>query len=157
MTVKERIAYLRGLIEGSAFLGKDPQAKAIWENLLDICDGLADAVQELEDEQEETQEHVEAIDCDLTDLEAEVYGYEDEDDIDGGDMVEMECPNCGEEVYFEEEFLYDSDIEVSCPGCGTVVYATGESAMEECNHQNGTAGDSPDSPGDQDDSDTMAD
>lgn len=134
MNVKERIAYVRGLIEGADFYGKDTQAKAIWESLLRICDDLATTVEELQEGQQETDDYVEAIDSDLADLEGEVYGYDDEDEEDDaaeeGEMVEMECPNCGEEVFFEEDFLYDADVEISCPECGGVVYATGEAAGE---------------------------
>ena len=32
--------------------------------------------------------------------------------------MRTECPRCGEEVYFEEGFLYDDDVEISCPECG---------------------------------------
>jgi ribosomal protein S27E len=134
MKVKERIAYVRGLIEGSDFCGADTQARTIWENLLLICDELAETVEKLDTSQRETDEYVEAIDNDLADLESEIYGYDGDDDEDEDSaaadehLVEMECPRCGEEVCFEEDFLYDADVEISCPACGGVVYATGTGA-----------------------------
>lgn len=128
MTAKERIAYLRGLLEGADFYGKDSQAKMVWEALLAICDGLSAEVEKLRADHAEMHEYVEAIDVDLSDLEEEVY--DEVDDEDEG-MVEMECPGCKEQVVFEEDFLYDSDVEVSCPACGAVVYATGSEVDED--------------------------
>lgn len=129
MNVKERIAYLRGLIDGSDFCGRNAQMKSVWDSLLAICSDLADKVEMLEAGQAETDEYMEAIDCDLADLEDELFGFDDDDDDDDDlddHVVEMVCPECGEEVFFEEEFLYDSDVEVTCPECGAVVFATGE-------------------------------
>ena len=89
-----------------------------------MCSGLGQA--ELED-------YVEEIDLDLSELEDEFYGDDDDDECCGGHhhdhdhdhgydpMVRMECPECGEEVQFEEEFLYDDDVRITCPNCvGTV-------------------------------------
>lgn len=136
MEVKERIAYVRGLIEGAESFQPDPTSRAVWENLLIVCDELAENVAELETAQFELEEYVETIDTDLYDLEEEVYGegYEhgdelelDEDETSDEDeteekFVRTECPRCGEEVYFEEAFLYDEDVEISCPECGEVLY-----------------------------------
>ncbi|HLT58084.1 MAG: hypothetical protein LOD91_06690 [Limnochordales bacterium] len=134
-TVKEKIAYLRGLLEGSDFWGQDAQARAVWEKMLEIFDDVADHIDELEAGQEEVEEYLEAIDADLGELEEEIYGHrhdEDDDDDDDDDddeetnFVEMECPNCKETVYFEEDFLYDDDVEVACPECGETIYTTGD-------------------------------
>ncbi len=150
MNVKERIAYVRGLIEGSEFYGQDTQVKNIWENLLRICDDLATELADVTENQEELEEYVEAIDSDLSELEGEVYdddlddeddecdecdecaGHDadDEDEEEDQRIVEMECPKCGEDVTFDEGFLYDADVEISCPECGAIVYATGDAAPD---------------------------
>lgn len=126
-TVREKIAYVRGLLEGTDLSGNDPQSRAVWEKMLDIFDAVADQIDELEIGQEEVEEYLEAIDADLGDLEEEVLGqeFDDDDDDDDANFVEMECPGCGETVYFEEHFLFDDDHEVSCPECGEIIYATG--------------------------------
>lgn len=115
-TVEEKIAYLKGLMEGGDFYAKDPASRAIWEQLLAILDDLARATSALQHDQEELEEYVEAIDSDLMDVEDQVYNGVDED------YVQMECPNCGKTVSFEEDFLYDDDVEVTCPECGGVIY-----------------------------------
>lgn len=129
-TVREKIAYLRGLLEGSDISGNETQARAVWDKMLDIFDAVADQLDELEIGQEELEEYLEAIDADLGDLEDEVLGQDLDDDDDDGDeddahFVEMECPRCGETVYFEEHFLFEDDHELSCPECGEIIYATG--------------------------------
>ena len=37
-TAKEKIAYLRGLLEGGNLYGKDPSDRVIWDQLMDILD-----------------------------------------------------------------------------------------------------------------------
>lgn len=133
MEVKERIAYVRGLIEGSDAFQRDQATRTLWENLLAICDGLADSVKALQSAQGEIEEYVEGIDADLGDLEEEVYGRdEDEDDeeIFGDEMVRAECPRCGEEALFEEGLLYDDHVEISCPECGELLFRGGEHTLE---------------------------
>lgn len=117
MEVKERIAYVRGLLEGSESLERDAATKSAWENLLLVCDELADSVSELHTLHHEIEEYVEGVDSDLADLEEEVYGEEAEDEY-----IRTECPTCGEEVWFEQEYLYDDDVEITCPDCGRVLY-----------------------------------
>lgn len=126
-TVREKIAYLRGLLEGTDLSGNDLPSRTVWEKMLEIFDAVADQIDELEVGQEEVEEYLEAIDADLGDLEEEVLGqeFDDGDDDDDAHFVEMECPGCGETVYFEEHFLFDDDHEVSCPECGEIIYATG--------------------------------
>lgn len=137
-TVKEKIAYLRGLMEGSDFYGNDSHARSIWNRVLEIMDDLADQMESLRVSQEEAEEYLEAIDNDLSEVEDEVYGHDEDDDVE---FVEMECPNCGETVYFEREFLDDDDVEISCPECGHVLYSTGGpgSLLKEPSRDNGRA------------------
>ncbi|NLY29350.1 MAG: AraC family transcriptional regulator [Firmicutes bacterium] len=118
-TAKEKIAYLRGLLEGGNLYGKDPGDGILWDQLLDILDDMAVAINALSANQDELTEYVEAIDSDLMDLEDEVYADADDDD---DDWVEIECPECGEPVTFEQGFLYDDDVQITCPECGGVVY-----------------------------------
>ncbi|MGI6038477.1 MAG: CD1247 N-terminal domain-containing protein [Limnochordia bacterium] len=124
--LKERMAYVRGLISGSDFYGGDQKAQQIWENLLSVMDGLVEAVEGLQVQQEEMEEYMEAIDNDLSDMEEELYADELMDD---DDLVEMECPNCREVVCFDESFLYDDNAEISCPECGEVLYV-GDDVVE---------------------------
>lgn len=120
LNVKERIAYVRGLVEGSEFHGQDNRARAIWSNLLTICDHLADSIESVEDSVDDVEEYLEAIDLDLTDL---------EDVVDSDVMVEVECSNCGEEFFFEEGFIDDKDVEIMCPRCSAQLSITNGHAV----------------------------
>jgi len=150
LEVRERIAYIRGLLEGSDDLRADQKAHNLWENVLEVCDKLAESVVELQNEQDDLEEYVYGIDTDLCDLEDAVYGFSDQEDESGGDdaaqateleedldeddMVRAECPRCGEEVFFEESFLYDDDVEISCPDCGEALYRSTDVIVDENGH-----------------------
>ena len=46
--------------------------------------------------------------------------------------MEVTCPNCGEEVCFDSDILYDEDlIEVTCPACGAVVFVNGDEDADD--------------------------
>ena len=86
--VKERVAYLKGLIDGSDFIGRDGKGKVVWENILEIFDDIADSLAEIKSLHEEVVDYVETIDEDLSELEDDIYGADDE-----GEFVEVTCPN----------------------------------------------------------------
>jgi endogenous inhibitor of DNA gyrase (YacG/DUF329 family) len=114
--LSEKISFLQGLGEGMNVMDSGPQGKLIVE-LLDVMSDMVDYIDELRSEFEDFKIYVESIDDDLLDLEEDMYG-EDEDDY-----IEVNCKNCGEDVYFEASCLDDEDvIEVICPKCNEVVY-----------------------------------
>ncbi|MGE5583472.1 MAG: CD1247 N-terminal domain-containing protein [Bacillota bacterium] len=137
--LKEKTAYLRGLVEGADF-PKDEKEKLIWEGLMDFCDEVAEEVSQLEESQNEVEDYVEAIDQDLGSLEKYFYNAEDEDEEaevvfskDGQEAVmEMTCPYCHEDIYFEDQ---NGNYEVICPECGKVVW---NSSLEESNSNHKT-------------------
>lgn len=136
--MKERIAYIKGLIEGSERVADTASAKVVWENLLTACDQLSDKIDALEASHEEIVRIVYGIDADLSDLEEEVYGedydvddddtiyYEDElgDGFDDDELTFIVCSGCGERVFFERADLRDDSVELSCPECGQVIEKT---------------------------------
>ena len=100
MTVTEKVAYLKGLIEGFAIDENSKEGKLL-KAVMDVLSDLAVSVE------------------DLDTLEDEVYG--DEDDGCGCEDCEDEfydicCPNCDEEFCVDEETLLEGGIE--CPNCG---------------------------------------
>ena len=126
--LKERAAYLRGLIQGSDF-AQDEKQRMVWDGLMDFCDEVADDLSELKESEDEFADYVEAIDEDLSTLEKFLYhdedGDEDGDTItsrDGAeDYTELTCPHCQEAIYFTEE-PGDGNYQVVCPDCGKVVW-----------------------------------
>lgn len=116
-SLNEKISYLQGLGEGMNVLEAGPMGKIIVE-MLDVMSDIVDAMDEFRREYEDFKIYVESIDDDLLDLEEDMYGEDEEEDY-----VEVRCDNCGENVYFEADWLDEEDvIEIVCPKCNEVVY-----------------------------------
>lgn len=116
MTVTEKAAYLRGLFEGLD-LDDDKDTTKLFKAMLDVIDDLSLSVADLEDELALLTEQVDAVDEDLDDLEQFVYEDCDCDcDCDDEDLYEVDCPACGETVYFDGEDI-DAGMAI-CPACG---------------------------------------
>lgn len=118
MTVTEKVAYLKGLIEGMDF-DKDDKETKVLNAVLDVLEDLALTVSDLDDEMELVTEQLDAVDEDLADLEEVFYDEAEDCCCDDDDMYEVVCPNCGETVYFDEEIILDGEAE--CPSCGELL------------------------------------
>lgn len=104
--VKEKIAYLRGLIDGQNV--KDDQQRAIYSAILETLDEIA---LKLDDH----AEAIEDIDDSVVDIYDAIDELEDTYDFDDEDFVELECPHCGETVFFDHDMLAAD--ELICPNC----------------------------------------
>ncbi len=126
MTIIEKIAYLKGLMEGMSFEAVTPEQKII-SSVVDILDDMAKSLSDAEDEIEYLDSYVEEVDENLAYVEEAVYGdYDDEDedfdededddeDDEEGEIYEFECPECGEKIYLSEELVNNE--EIICPSC----------------------------------------
>lgn len=118
MTITEKVAYLKGLLEGKGT--DDKEMNLIVEILTDLANDLAD----LEDYTAELTEQVDAVDEDLNTLEEDFYeAWEEDDDCDCCDCCDCDeeyydvtCPSCGEDFEVDEDTLLDGGVE--CPACG---------------------------------------
>ncbi|BAS28438.1 CD1247 N-terminal domain-containing protein [Limnochorda pilosa] len=113
--VKQKLAYARGLLEGRGTDGASG-SEPVWTSVLEALDSLDAAVEAMRGDLEELEEYVQAVDDDLFDVEADLYGY------DEADMTELECPSCHTPLVVEAEFLEDEASEVTCPECGHVIH-----------------------------------
>ena len=66
--------------------------------------------------QGELGEGLDAVSDDLADVETYLYEQDSEDDEDDGEVYQTTCPNCQEDVFFDEDILADGSI--LCPNCG---------------------------------------
>ena len=112
MTLTEKVAYLKGLMEGLN-INKDTAEGKVLCAMADILEDMSTSVVDLEDSMAEVQGYLDELDDDLADVEDIIYEDEDEDDyyddeeddedfIDDDDFIEVECPYCGETVYFDD-------------------------------------------------------
>lgn len=116
MTITERVAYLKGLVEGLGL--EDSKEGRIIKAIVEVLDDLALTVSDLEDGVSEVSEQVDAIDEDLEDLEKDFYGEDEDEDEDYDDEEEycqISCPKCGDTIYLDEELL--SKENIVCPNC----------------------------------------
>ena len=129
MTLSEKSAYLKGLMEGMQLSTETDEGKMI-AALVDTIGQIASSISDLEenaiavsdelDEIEETLDAMEDFLLDEFDEDDEDEEDEDEDDdfdFDDDEIIyEVECPACGEIINIDEDMLEEGS--VICPSCG---------------------------------------
>ncbi len=140
MEIKQKVAYIKGLMEGLSLndSGEKKVLELMVDLLADICDeiegvnfdavDLTDRVDELEDDVLHLESVVEEIDEDLGSIEEEIYsedeggcgcgGHHHHHDIDD-QFYSVTCPTCEEQVYLDGEMLEEG--EINCPACGELL------------------------------------
>ena len=144
MTVVEKAAYLKGLVEG---LGVEPESRdgKLWGALTELLSQMA---HEIEDLQESDNDYADALDeiaeelSYLEELTCDLDGPEDFEDFDeeyeedescGGECgscggcggyeeyaeYELHCPKCGGAIVVNEEVFEEG--KMVCPGCGASI------------------------------------
>ena len=111
MGISEKVAYLKGLMEGMKFDTETNEGK-LFAAIIDVLDDIAFEIEDLTDEVMELEDGVDVISDDLADVEDRVYEDEDEEE----ECFATTCPECEEEIFFDETLLEDG--EVICPNCG---------------------------------------
>ena len=150
MTISEKAAYLKGLMDGLQLDKEKPEGQmisAIVDLLGDVTRRLADVEETtiaISDELDEIEEDLDAIEDFILDEEDEDWDDEDYDDdfdfedeedyeegFDFGDeettVYEVKCA-CGEIIDFDEETLEKGSI--LCPKCGENLEFTFEDDVE---------------------------
>ena len=120
MEILEKVAYMKGLAEGLSLDTKTKEGKLLTV-IMDILEDIALEIEDLYEEQAELEEDMDAISDDLSDVETYLYEMdgeydEDEDEDEDGEVYETTCPNCEEEILFDETILEDGFVQ--CPNCG---------------------------------------
>ena len=147
MTLTERTAYIKGLCEGLGLDKKDTAEAKVITALLELCEEMALEIDDIEADIGELADYCEELDEDLGDVEEVLVDmddcdcdcdcdedWDDEDECDGDcdccdldcdceelddiEYFEVECPSCGETVYFDDSLDTDSLV---CPACGEKV------------------------------------
>ena len=134
----DRISYLQGLAEGMKLNPEKDSHRLIME-ILDVLGEVGDSFEALAESHGELSEYVEAIDEDLSEVEAEIFDDEEEevsgDEEEDDGPIEYECPHCGATVQIDPEDV-DFDEEALCPACGKELFPelpedAGEDGEEE--------------------------
>ena len=135
MTLSEKSAYLKGLMDGLNLNQETAEGKMI-AGIVDLLQEMTTSISDLEenaiavsDELDEIYDDLDAIEEYLMDEDDDdEYEDDDDDDIDFADddgedfaydedaMYEVTCPKCGEVIEVDEETLLNESID--CPKCG---------------------------------------
>ncbi len=143
MTITEKVAYLKGLMEGLDLDESKAETK-ILKSLADIVNEIALTLEDIEGDLVTVNDYCEELDEDLGNVESFLLGEDDEedecccDDCDSDDcedcdccdfyeddeddcddaMFAVSCPECNDEVYFDESI----DVQnLKCPNCGAKI------------------------------------
>ena len=150
MTISEKSAYLKGLMDGLS-LNTDADEGKMIAAIVDLLGDMAKRITDIEettiaisDELDEIEEDLDAIedfimdedDEDFEDYEEDELDWEDDEDseegFDFGDeettIYEVECA-CGEIIDFDEEVLEQGSM--ICPNCGETLEFSTEDEDEE--------------------------
>lgn len=126
MTLSEKSAYLKGLMDGMKLDTEKDENKLI-ASIIDLLSDISASVEDLEDNAIAVSDELDEIEDDLDaidELLSEIEDDEDED-FDLGDddyafdddvMYEVTCPKCGEVAQVDEETLLQGSI--NCEKCG---------------------------------------
>ena len=147
MTISEKAAYLKGLMDGLKLDTEAAEGKMI-SAMVELLGDMAKKVTDIEDttiaisdELDEIEEDLDAIEDYILDDEDEddEDDYEDDDDYEDYDegfeygdedsiIYEVECA-CGEIINFDEEVLEKGSM--TCPNCGETLEFSFDDEDEE--------------------------
>ena len=116
MTLSERTAYLRGLMEGMKIDTETNEGK-LFKAIIETLDDMALTVGDMEDVVDAVCDELDSIEEDLDTIEEYLLDEEDEE-FDFGDetIYEVKCPTCGSIINLDEDMLEAGTID--CPDCG---------------------------------------
>lgn len=121
MTISEKVAYLKGLAEGLNLDTEKSKEGKLISVMIGILEEVGLSIEDLEENALALGEEIDVLSDDLADVEAEVFGEEEDDaddeDEDEDDYFEVECPNCEEPLIIDDEALAAGEIQ--CPNCQT--------------------------------------
>lgn len=115
MGISEKVAYLKGLMEGLNIDEQTNEGK-LFTAIVDVLDEIALEIEDLTDEVMELGDGLDVVSDDLGDVEDIVYDDDDDDDDEEEECYATTCPECEEEIYFDDTVLEDGAL--LCPNCG---------------------------------------
>lgn len=131
MSLTEKVAYIKGVIDGMDFDKESNEGKII-DLIIDLLDDITKDVTDIYEDTQTLNSYIEEIDEDLGVLEEVVYDEHDdcdcdcscgdcdcdcdecEEDDDDYDFFKAICPSCNEEVYLDNSI---DPSRVFCPSC----------------------------------------
>ncbi len=138
MKLTEKIAYMKGLLDGMELDGSTKEGKAILQ-MAEVMEEMGVYIDDLQSQVDELTELCDLLDKDLGEVETDLY-CDDDDDIEFGDDDDEDDDFALGEVLPADydDFSYDDDDEdfdevqyvVNCPSCDETVNLS-ERQLEE--------------------------
>ena len=125
MEINEKVAYLKGLLEGMELDTTKKEGKLL-AAIIDVLEDISLELEDLWDQTDELMDGLDAVSDDLEDVEDVLFEDDDdeeddedseyyEDDLDEDeDCYATTCPTCEETIYFDESVLEEGDCEGEC-------------------------------------------
>lgn len=132
MTLSERSAYLKGLMEGLKLDVEKPEGKMISE-IVELLRGVTGAISDLAENAIAVSDELDEIEDCLDDIE-DFLMDEDEDELDDDeDYSALDEPDYEDDDY---DYDYDEDViyDVTCPTCGEELHLDEETITKESIH-----------------------
>ena len=127
MTIAEKVAYIKGLAEGME-LSEETKEGKILHAMIDILEDIAYELEDLDDNQLDIAEEIDAISDDLSDVEEYVFGPDDDDCCCCDDDDDDDCCCCGDDDDEDDccccDDEEDLEFEVTCPECDADIALT---------------------------------
>lgn len=127
MTLSEKAAYLKGLMDGLDLNKESAEGKMI-AGIVDLLGEMTTSISDLEENAIAVSDELDEIEEDLDAIEEYLMDEDDEDDDDFDDEDDYEFDD--EEDEDDEEVIYD----VTCPTCGEVLHLDEDTILQESIH-----------------------
>ncbi len=150
MKITEKVAYLKGLLDGMS-IDKTTNEGKLFSAIIDTLEDMAFEITENTEVIVELGHHVDIIDEDLSLVEEDLYDdyddedYDDDDDDCGcgcgcgcgdddeelieGPVYEIICPTCSDSIFLDKSMAESG--QMTCPNCGESLEFDIDEAMSE--------------------------
>jgi ribosomal protein S27E len=136
MELFEKVAYLKGLAEGLALDTETKEGKLI-AAIIDVLDDMCAELAVMQEELYDVEDGLDAVSDDLSEVEEVLYealeDEEEDDEDDDTEWFETTCPDCEEEILFDEDELEAG--EIICPNCGAKLEFDLSDLAAECDEE----------------------
>ena len=126
MELKEKAAYLKGLVEGLGIDESTKEGKVIKAMSELLCE-MAQAVDSIDEDVTQAYDQINDLSEELEDLEADLYEDDDadeEEDAESADDTEDENDEDENDEDDNADVASEPYYEVACPACGETVYVS---------------------------------
>lgn len=104
-TIKAKVAYVRGMMDGLA-IDLDTKEGKVLSSMLNLMEDIGDKIDEIDLRLEELEMYIGD----------DIYNEDCEANFEEDDFVEFVCHRCGETIYIDKSIVNNKE-EIECPNC----------------------------------------